>query len=162
MRNWERALLYAGLAVGGLLIVHLSRQFEALSTNYTQLRERLQWPHAGCRASLAAWREITTVARLEAPDVDVLGIGVDADGPIQEYRQEHQLEFPVLTFPEPKLQRLYRARYVPLIALLDPEGRVQYSRVGALEDPAAVDSVLAALRTRPEPDPVTDTVADGG
>jgi peroxiredoxin len=200
MRKWERALLYVGLAVGGLLFVHLSRQFEALSSNYTQLRERLQWPHAGysvptftaetldgdpvtvgkteegrrqlllvfdtecrfCRASLPAWREITAVARLEAADVDVLGVAVDEDGPVGEYRAEHRLEFPVLTFPEPKLQRLYRARNVPLIALLDSEGRVLYSRPGALEDPAAIDSVMAALRTRPEPAPVTDAVANGG
>lgn len=79
------------------------------------------------------------------PEVQLLGVVLDPEGPVAAYRRAHGLQFPVLSFPEAKLQRLYRARSVPLIVLLDREGRVLYSRVGALEEPAAIDSVLAAL-----------------
>lgn len=86
------------------------------------------------------------------------GIALDPDGPLDAYRREHHLAFPIVTFPAEKLRRLYRARSVPLVVLLDSTGRVLYSRLGALEDEAAIDSVLDALKA---PDPMrTDLSAD--
>jgi len=99
-----------------------------------------------CRASLPGWREVIGEARRAVPDIEILGVGADEDEPMAEYRSEHGLQFPVLTFPDPKLKRLYRAGSVPLIAVLDSTGRVLYSRLGALEERAAVDSVLTAVR----------------
>lgn len=100
-----------------------------------------------CRASLPAWREIAGTIRSQERRIAVLGLAVDEeDGPIRAYRQEHGFDFPVLRFPQPKLRRLYRATAVPLIVLLDSDGRVLYSRLGVLDEPAAIDSVLAALR----------------
>ena len=49
-------------------------------------------------------------------DIEILGIGADEDEPMAAYR----------------------AGSVPLIAVLDSTGRVLYSRLGALEDRAAV------------------------
>jgi len=99
-----------------------------------------------CRASSAAWKEIAGMIRSRVRGTSVLGLAVDeTDGPIRAYRREHGFDFPILRFPQPKLQRLYRATAVPLIVLLDSDGRVLYSRLGVLDEPAAIDSVLAAV-----------------
>jgi peroxiredoxin len=108
-----------------------------------------------CRASVGAWRRIIDATNREAPHVTTLGITLDGGGSVQEYRREHDLRIPVLMFPDDKLRRLYRARSVPLLVLLDSTGRVLYSRLGALEDEAAIDSVLDALTS---PDPVRDDI----
>lgn len=111
-----------------------------------------------CRAPVDAWSRIIAAARRDIPDVASLGIALDPDGPLDAYRREHHLAFPIVTFPAEKLRRLYRARSVPLVVLLDSTGRVLYSRLGALEDEAAIDSVLDALKA---PDPMrTDLSAD--
>lgn len=108
-----------------------------------------------CRASVGAWRRIIDAASREVPRIATLGITLDDGGSVPEYRREHDLRMPVLVFPDEKLRRLYRARSVPLLVLLDPTGRVLYSRLGALEDEAAIDSVLDALTS---PDPARDAV----
>jgi len=111
-----------------------------------------------CRASVDAWNRITAAAQREIPDVASLGIALDPDGPLDAYRREHHLVFPIVKFPDEKLRRLYRARSVPLVVLLDSTGRVLYSRLGALENEVAIDSVLYALNAS---DPVrTDLSAD--
>ncbi len=70
-----------------------------------------------CLASLPAWREITDRSVREHADVEVVGVVLDADGPVAEYRDRHGLRFPITTFPQEKLSRLYRAGSVPLVAL---------------------------------------------
>ncbi|MCG8468814.1 MAG: TlpA family protein disulfide reductase [Gemmatimonadetes bacterium] len=185
MPKLERALLYGGLVVGAVLILQMIGQYDDLRTNYTTLRERLQWPHAGyavptfasetvdgrpielgarrdgrqlvfyfsttcefCLASLSAWRELTAEAS-EHDDLDVVGVAVDRDGPIARYRDTHGLTFPITTFPDDKLRRLYRARSVPLITLLDHDGTVLFSRIGVLDGRSGIDSVLTAMRELP-------------
>ena len=104
-----------------------------------------------CLASLPAWREITDASARRYAGVEVVGVALDADGPVKEYRDRHDLTFPITTFPKEKLSRLYRAGSVPLVTLLDETGRVLYSRLGVLERRAAIDSVLTAIG---EPSPV--------
>lgn len=98
-----------------------------------------------CLASLPAWREITDATARDHEQVEVLGVVLDADGPVEAYRDGHNLTFPITTFPQEKLAYLYRATSVPLITLLDETGRVLYSRLGALEARSAIDSVLTAI-----------------
>jgi peroxiredoxin len=100
-----------------------------------------------CRASLPAWELSRRAVAEEHPAVQVLGVSLDSVAVARAYRDEHDLGFPIVTFPNRKLVRLARARLVPLVVLLDDEGYVTYSRLGVLEDPAAEDSVLAAVRT---------------
>ena len=98
-----------------------------------------------CLASLPAWREINDATKRDYAHVEVVGVVLDADGPVEAYRDGHNLTFPITTFPQDKLARLYRATSVPLITLLDETGRVLYSRLGALEARSAIDSVLTAV-----------------
>ncbi|MGH7540460.1 MAG: peroxiredoxin family protein [Gemmatimonadota bacterium] len=76
----------------------------------------------------------------------MLGLSLDPPDSTRAYVLEHALDFPVTTFPSPKLVQLYRADRIPLVILLDSGGTVLYSRLGAIETAAAIDSVLRAVR----------------
>jgi thiol-disulfide isomerase/thioredoxin len=101
-----------------------------------------------CRASLPAWTEIATSLQAEEQSkVRVLGVALDEDqAAVRTYRDQYGLRFQVITFPNEKLRRWYRAGLVPLVLLLDSEGAVLYARPGVLESSQARDSVLAAVR----------------
>ncbi len=97
-----------------------------------------------CLATLPAWKRIASALNDADPDVQVVGVSLDSADLARSYQEEHDLPFPVITFPSRKLQQLYRAGRIPLIVLLDAEGRTLYSRLGQLDVGPAVDSVLAA------------------
>ena len=104
-------------------------------------------PH--CLATLPAWRRIAeAVGAGPLAGVQVLGISLDGASATGGYVAEHRLTFPVLTFPDNKTARLYRADEVSVTVVLDPDGRVILGRPGGLTD-AAVDSILAAVSDRP-------------
>lgn len=109
-----------------------------------------------CKASLPAWKEIATAVN-GYPTVEVYGISLDSLSLARAYAAEHGLEFPIVTFPERKLAPLYRVRAVPLILVLEAEGRVIYARESALESRAATDSVLAAIRIAGKAEPAADS-----
>lgn len=99
-----------------------------------------------CLASLPAWRELTLIADTSSVlRLLVMGVSLDSANVTSLYVHEHDLPFDVVGFPAPKLVHLYRVSTVPRIVLLDHEGRVLYSRTGALEGRAGVDSVVQAV-----------------
>ncbi|HEX2095480.1 MAG TPA: TlpA disulfide reductase family protein [Longimicrobiaceae bacterium] len=107
-----------------------------------------------CKSSLPAWREIT--ARLDTVrslPVRVYGVSLDSTAVTRRYVQENRLPFPVLELPERKLAAIYRAQAVPLTVVLDAEGRMIHSRLGEITERAAIDSVLAMVRWKPQPRP---------
>jgi|SRR5258708_6973349 len=105
-----------------------------------------------CRASLPAWRKITSDAdTVRSTHVEVLGISWDSIEPTRRYAADHGLRFPIVRFPERKLGVLYRARAVPVTIVLDSMGRVLFGHVGVLTDALARDSVWPAIRFRPTP-----------
>lgn len=100
-----------------------------------------------CQVSLPAWNEIArSVGSRGRGQVAVYGISLDPPAATAAYADKYGLTFPVVTFPEPKLTELYRARVVPLVLVLDSVGRVVLSRAGVLASKPAVDSVLAVLQ----------------
>lgn len=103
-----------------------------------------------CRASLPAWESIAARARSSGPDNEVYGVSLDSLDLTREYVRAHKLSFPTLLFPPGKLPTLYRTANVPVTMIIDAAGRVAYARVGVLTEPAAVDSVLAALKQAPD------------
>jgi len=99
-----------------------------------------------CRASVPAWKAIA--ARLEDdPGITVYGVALDSTRVTAAYAAEHGLGFPVIAQRDPRLVGLYRVSAVPLVLVLD-DGRMAYARLGILESPAAIDSVVAAARAR--------------
>lgn len=116
---------------------------------------------AYCRASLPAWRELSAVAdSLVSPRVEVIGVVLDSAHRAPAYAAEHALPYPVVPLASPKLRSLYRARSVPLVMVVDHDGRVLFARTGVLEDgAAAVDSVRRAMTTLRRAPAAAQTVA---
>lgn len=100
-----------------------------------------------CRATLPAWKRIAAAAdTMTVAKVQVYGVSLDSADVTRRYEQANALPYPTLRFPEERYVAMYRAGAVPLTLVLDETGRTVYSRVGEISTPAAIDSVLAAVR----------------
>lgn len=107
-----------------------------------------------CQSTLPAWRQIkASLDTVRSVPVAVYGITLDSVPVSRGYAARNRLPFPVVRFPEDKLTAIYRAGSVPLTVVLDEEGRMIHSRLGELKGKPAIDSVLAAVRWKPEPRP---------
>lgn len=105
-----------------------------------------------CLSSLPAWKQVAAAAdTLTGVRASVYGVSLDSADVTQQYIAQHRLPYPTVRFPSTKFAGMYRAGSVPLTLVLDEQGRTIYSRTGELKDPAAIDSVIAAIRWRPEP-----------
>ena len=100
-------------------------------------------PH--CRASLPAWNRIAEAVETDDA-LDVLGVAFDDRGPAEAYVEQQGIRFTVVSGADARVAGLYRITGVPTVVLIHPSGRMAYARLGPLEAPAAVDSVLAAIR----------------
>ena len=98
-----------------------------------------------CKASLPAWKHISGQFA-NTDNVQVVGISLDSVEVTRRYLAEQQVNLPVTSFTDPRLRALYRAGVTPQTLIVDADGRVSYARIGALIDPAAVDSVVDAAR----------------
>jgi peroxiredoxin len=98
-----------------------------------------------CRASVPAWNEIAERLK-ETADIAVYGVALDSVARAQAYAEEQGLTFPVIAKPDPRLGGLYRVSGVPLVLITTDDGRMAYVRLGVLESPTAIDSVVAAAR----------------
>ncbi|HSU15462.1 TlpA disulfide reductase family protein [Longimicrobium sp.] len=107
-----------------------------------------------CKASLPAWKRIAGVVdTMTAPSAQVYGVSLDSADITRRYAAAHQLPYHTVRFPDQRLVSMYRAGAVPLTLVLDEQGRTVYARVGELSAPAAVDSVIAAVKRKPAPAP---------
>lgn len=114
-----------------------------------------------CRASLPAWQRIDS---LLGPDTTIAVLGVSLDGPLETraYVSEHALRFPVVTFPDGRTRRVYRARTVPQVLVVGAGGRIAYVRRGSLDTGIAVDSVIHAARSVDGPAPPVPLISETG
>lgn len=100
-----------------------------------------------CLATIPEWKRLTdSLGRLGG--VQVLAISLHSPDSTRRYVGDHEIAYPVLTFPDGKLARLYRAVAVPQTVVLDWRGTVLYAKTGTL-DPGSLDSVYAAVTGRP-------------
>lgn len=107
-----------------------------------------------CKATLPAWKRIAAESRTaEGGKPAVLGISLDSVDVTRKYTADHKLTYPVAQLTDPKLIAMYRAGSVPLTLVLDEQGRTIHSRVGEISTPAAIDSVITAVRWKPAPPP---------
>ena len=105
-----------------------------------------------CLSSIPAWKQIKAVTdTMSSVRTAVYGVSLDSVNVTQQYIARHRLPYPTVRFPDDKVAGMYRAGTVPVTLVLDERGRAIYSRTGELKDPAAIDSVLQAIRWRPAP-----------
>lgn len=95
---------------------------------------------ASSRASIPAWNRLADL--LAARGSALIGIALDSKESVQEVRGTWDLRFPVVEFPDEPTRRMYRGGWVPATIVVDGEGGTLYVRMGTLEDPAHVDSIL--------------------
>jgi peroxiredoxin len=101
-----------------------------------------------CLRSLPAWKMIATQVRaVGAPPIDVFGVALDSLEPARRYVAEHQMQFPVVRFPNTRIAAVYRATGVPITVVLDHEGNVLYGHGGPVVPGPVVDSILSAARS---------------
>jgi peroxiredoxin len=106
-----------------------------------------------CLSSIPAWKQIKAAAdTMTSMRTAVYGVSLDSVDVTRKYIAQHGLPYPTVRFPDEKVAGMYRAGTVPVTLVLDERGRAIYSRTGELKDPAAIDSVMQAIRWRPAPD----------
>ncbi len=99
-----------------------------------------------CKASLPAWKQIA--AELAASEgVEVVWVSLDGVEPTRRYLVEHGIELPVVSLTDQRLRALYRAGTTPQTTVVDAEGRVGYSYLGAVTEAVVIDSILNAAAT---------------
>lgn len=78
-----------------------------------------------CLETLPIWNRIATslAARADA-GLDVYGISADTEAETRAYVSAHDVQFPVVLFPDPRFSQLYRVRGVPVTAVFNGEGTV--------------------------------------
>jgi peroxiredoxin len=100
-------------------------------------------------ASLPAWQQLAALAdTFTAHPVHVYGITLDPADESRTYAASHRLGFEIVSYPAPKLERLYRTRSVPQTLVLDQDGRILFARTGVVNEPAMLDSIVAAVVRR--------------
>jgi peroxiredoxin len=105
-----------------------------------------------CLSSIPAWKRIKAATdTMTSVRAAVYGVSLDSVNVTRSYIAKHQLPYPTVRFPNEKLAGMYRAGTVPVTMVLDERGRTIYSRTGELKSPAAIDSVMQAIRWRPAP-----------
>jgi peroxiredoxin len=92
-----------------------------------------------CRASIPA---IVSLAK-RASGIDMIGVGFGPTSELREYARVNGFGFPVVELTDPRARALYRSRDVPMVLVVDGDGRVRYQHIGALST-AHVDEILAA------------------
>ena len=99
-----------------------------------------------CLSTIPVWERMAdSLGRLRG--VHISAISLDPADTTARYVAQHELSYPVLTFPQPKLRRLYRATAVPQTVVLDWRGTVLYARIGVL-DSVSRDSVYTTVAGR--------------
>jgi peroxiredoxin len=101
-----------------------------------------------CRASTPAWNTIAERLRTQ-PAIAVYGVAMDSVGAARTYAAEYRLRFSVIARPDPRLVSLYRVSSVPMLLVVNEQGRLAYARLGVLQSAAAVDSVVTAAEAPP-------------
>jgi peroxiredoxin len=106
-----------------------------------------------CLSSIPAWKQIKAAAdTMTSIRTAVYGVSLDSVDATRQYIARHRLPYPTVRFPDEKIAGMYRAGTVPITLVLDERGRTIYTRTGELKSPAAIDSVMQAIRWRPAPD----------
>ncbi|SFL06573.1 redoxin family protein [Lysobacter sp. cf310] len=99
-----------------------------------------------CEASVPAILDIARdLQRHDPAQVQMLGVArPDAPG-LNAYLRARGFGFPV-ALSTPKIRALFKVNLVPLLVVVDRDGRVVYSHVGKLDTKEQVPTILTALR----------------
>ena len=102
-----------------------------------------------CAASAASIRALSErLARETGGRVPLIGVGNAAVDELLGYVRDQRFGFPIASITEQRTLALFRASIVPLVLVVDRNGRVHHATVGTFDSEAKIDLVLAAVRGR--------------
>lgn len=108
---------------------------------------------AFCMQALPTWQRIEQALSSDtSATARVIGISLDSLEQTREYVRVNSLRFPVLLLTDERTRAVYRMKAVPITMVLDGDGRVLHTRMGAPLGDQAVDSILAAARDGRSPE----------
>lgn len=79
-----------------------------------------------------------------AKDVKLIGIGLENQpNDIEVYKKTFKVEFPMFSDPKKEIQSKVKVQLVPLIVLVDKNGKILMNHIGLIEN---VDAFLSQIR----------------
>lgn len=107
-------------------------------------------PH--CRTSAPAVSALAPVLRDTFADrVALIGICECGEAEARRYGEAQRFDFPLASLRDRRSLMLFRAQSVPLLLVIDREGRVRHAVQGTFSTEAQHEALLAALRQPPSP-----------
>ncbi len=101
-------------------------------------------PH--CLASLPMVKAIAAqVPAASKGRAEIIGVASASAADAGAYARAHALAFPIVANSEVRTAMLFRAHSVPLLLVIDADGRVRHARMGVIDEAADLRAVLAAL-----------------
>jgi hypothetical protein len=105
-----------------------------------------------CLRAVPAWRRLHESLSSQPGGPDVIWISLSSRDSTAEYVVEHGIRAESVAFPPDwKMERVMRARSVPVTVVLDHRGKVAFVRSAVLGSEAALDSVRTAAVGRSAP-----------
>lgn len=102
-------------------------------------------PH--CAASSSTVNALAErLARETGGEVPMIGVGNAGPDDLRAYAEAQKLAFPIASLAELRTLALFRATAVPLVLVVDRNGRVHHSELGEFVRVDQVEAVLAAVR----------------
>jgi peroxiredoxin len=104
----------------------------------------------GCPHCAASATKINALAARLARDtggqVPLIGVGNGSAAELLPYARDQRFAFPIAALADQRTLALFRASAVPLVLVVDRNGRVHHSALGAFDSDAKLEAVLAAVR----------------
>ncbi|NUO78353.1 MAG: redoxin family protein [Lysobacter sp.] len=99
-----------------------------------------------CEASVPAILDLGRALQRQDPaQVQMVGVARQDAPALAAYLRARGFDFPV-ALSTPKIRALFKLNLVPLLVVVDRDGRVVYSHVGKIDTKEQVPTILTALR----------------
>lgn len=144
---------YPGLLVPEMRVVSIAGDTSVIGSAKAAKNELLFFFTTSCdfcKRSLPAWNALAdSLAVLRATSAVVYGVSLSSRDSTQAYAEANNLRFRVVMLTDPRMRTFYRARAVPVTAVLGRNGRYSFVVLGAMTSASTVDSVLRVARLAP-------------
>ncbi|RDZ26437.1 redoxin family protein [Lysobacter silvisoli] len=98
-----------------------------------------------CEASVPAILELSGALQRAAGGAQLVGVARQEQAGLDGYLRARGFAFPV-ALSTPRIRALFHLRRVPLLVVVDRDGRVVYSHAGLIDTKEQVPTILTALR----------------
>ena len=99
-----------------------------------------------CAFCTASTLRVNALAKALPAHVELIGVGNGDDEAIASYAAAQQFKFPIVAMHDPRTFALFRANNVPLVLVIDRNGRVHRATLGAFDEDEELAAVLATAR----------------